>query len=50
MVRYEVRLGNGLRLLYDEQTKYHPEPHEIGTRLSLGWSADSAVVIKEAEG
>ena len=50
VVRYEVRLGNGSRLLYDEQTKYHPEPHEIGTRLSLGWSADSAVVIKEGEG
>ena len=50
VVRYEVRLGNGLRLLYDEQTKYHPEPHEIGTRLSLGWSADNAIVIKEGDG
>ena len=50
VVRYEVRLDNGLRLLYDEQTKYHPEPHGIGSRILLGWSADNAVVIKEEEG
>ena len=47
VVRYAVRLGNGLTLLYDEQTKYHPEPYAVGSQLALGWSAADAVVIKD---
>jgi len=46
VIRYEIRLGNGHSLHYEEQTKYHPEPHPVGGRLALGWMARDAVILK----
>ncbi|MCZ6772445.1 MAG: ABC transporter ATP-binding protein [Proteobacteria bacterium] len=46
IIRYELMLRNGTRLIYDEHTKYHPEHFAVGDTLKIGWSARDAVIIK----
>ncbi len=46
-IRYELRLPGGGLLTYDEQTKRRGQSYAVGDRLSLGWLAEDAVIIKD---
>lgn len=48
VVRYRLELTTGESLFYEEQTKYHPQPYQVHTRLTIGWRTEDALVIEEA--
>ena len=48
-IRYELRLPDGTRLTYDEQTRHHSRRFAIGDTLEVGWSSEDARVIRDED-
>jgi spermidine/putrescine transport system ATP-binding protein len=46
IIRYELRVADDLRLLYDEQTKYQPVPHNLHEEVQLGCLPEDVIVIR----